>query len=74
MGLHYKIVEGIFTFDPGVYLHNYRIKDEQLNTIEKKSEILDLMIIIRFFNDTLKNDVAKIIRQFIRRNIVLENH
>jgi len=37
VGVYYKIVEGIFTFNPGVNLHNYQIKDEQLGTVDKES-------------------------------------
>jgi len=37
LGVHYKMVTGIFTFDPGVYLHQYKIKDNQLGTEEKES-------------------------------------
>lgn len=36
VGVYYKIVEGIFTFNPGVNLHSYKIKDEQLGTEENK--------------------------------------
>ena len=32
LAVHYKMVEGIFTFEPGVSLHQYKIKDEQLGT------------------------------------------
>ena len=31
-GLHYKILNGKFTFTPGVSLHNYALNDTQLNT------------------------------------------
>lgn len=37
LAAHYKMVSGIFTFDPGVILHQYKIKDDQLGTIEKRS-------------------------------------
>lgn len=37
VGVYYKIVEGIFTFNPGVNLHNYQIKDVQLGTDDKES-------------------------------------
>ena len=39
VGVYYKIVEGIFTFNPGVNLHNYQIKDEQLSMVDKESLI-----------------------------------
>ena len=31
LGLHYKFITGKFTFNPGVSLHNYFMKNEQLN-------------------------------------------
>lgn len=31
-GVHYKFITGIFTFNPGVTLHNYSLKDTQLGT------------------------------------------
>ncbi|WP_109851563.1 carboxypeptidase-like regulatory domain-containing protein [Aquimarina sp. AU58] len=31
-GLHYKFIKGIFTFNPGVSVHNYSLKDQQLGT------------------------------------------
>jgi hypothetical protein len=37
LGLHYKMVSGIFTFNPGVGLHFYTTKDTQLTTINKNS-------------------------------------
>ncbi|MBQ4818499.1 outer membrane beta-barrel protein [Aquimarina sp. MMG016] len=30
--LHYKFITGIFTFNSGISLHNYNLKDEQLRT------------------------------------------
>lgn len=32
LGVHYKMVSGIFTFNPGVSLHQYTTKDTQLGT------------------------------------------
>jgi hypothetical protein len=37
VGVYYKMVEGIFTFNPGVNLHNYQIKDTQLGTVDKEN-------------------------------------
>lgn len=37
LAAHYKMVTGIFTFEPGVYLHNYTLKDDQLETTEKEN-------------------------------------
>ncbi len=36
--LHYKFITGIFTFNPGISLHNYDLKDEQLETIVHQNE------------------------------------
>ena len=35
LGVHYKMVSGIFTFNPGVKLHKYITKDSQLGTVNK---------------------------------------
>jgi hypothetical protein len=35
LGLKYKMVSGIFTFEPGLTLHNYTTKDTQLGIINK---------------------------------------
>ncbi len=35
LGVHYKMVSGIFTFNPGVTVHNYTTKDVQLGTTNK---------------------------------------
>ncbi|UMB60314.1 TonB-dependent receptor [Lutibacter sp. A80] len=35
LGVHYKMVSGIFTFNPGVTLHQYITKDTQLGTENK---------------------------------------
>lgn len=32
LGFHYKVIAGIFTFNPGVTLHQYSTKNEQLGT------------------------------------------
>ena len=32
LGFHYKVIAGIFTFNPGVTLHQYGTKNEQLGT------------------------------------------
>jgi len=37
LAAHYRMISGIFTFDPGVILHQYKIKDDQLGTIEERS-------------------------------------
>lgn len=34
LGIHYKLVKGILTFNPGVSLHKYKIEDKQLGTID----------------------------------------
>ncbi|WKX77297.1 carboxypeptidase-like regulatory domain-containing protein [Zobellia laminariae] len=33
LGLHYKVIAGIFTFNPGVTLHQFNVKNEQLATV-----------------------------------------
>jgi len=35
LGLHYKMISGIFTFNPGVGLHYYQTKDTQLASVHK---------------------------------------
>jgi hypothetical protein len=37
VGLHYKVIDGIFTFNPGVGLHFYQTKDTQLSSINKNN-------------------------------------
>jgi hypothetical protein len=32
-GLHYKVISGIFTFNPGVTVHQFNVKNEQLGTV-----------------------------------------
>ncbi|MEN8187495.1 MAG: carboxypeptidase-like regulatory domain-containing protein [Bacteroidota bacterium] len=34
LAIHYKLVKGIFTFNPGVSIHKYKIEDEQLSTTD----------------------------------------
>ena len=34
-GLHYKVISGIFTFNPGVTLHQFNVKNEQLGSVFK---------------------------------------
>ncbi|MFC5047153.1 carboxypeptidase-like regulatory domain-containing protein [Aquimarina hainanensis] len=34
LGLRYKFIKGIFTINPGISLHNYQLRDEQLGTTE----------------------------------------
>ncbi len=38
LGLHYKFITGIFTFNPGVSIHNYDLKDRQLRTTINRNE------------------------------------
>ncbi|MDP3946585.1 MAG: TonB-dependent receptor [Lutibacter sp.] len=38
LGLHYKVVSGKFTFNPGVSLHQYITKDNQLGTEINKNQ------------------------------------
>ena len=37
VGLHYKILNGKFTFTPGVSLHNYNLADTQLNSSNNRT-------------------------------------
>ena len=39
LGVHYKMVSGIFTLNPGVSLHQYSTKDTQLGTKNKDTQI-----------------------------------
>ncbi|MDO1512075.1 TonB-dependent receptor [Maribacter confluentis] len=32
-GLHYKVISGIFTFNPGLTLHRFNVRNEQLGTV-----------------------------------------
>ena len=32
-GLHYKVISGMFTFNPGVTVHQFNVKNEQLGTV-----------------------------------------
>ncbi|MCK8522301.1 carboxypeptidase-like regulatory domain-containing protein [Aquimarina sp. D1M17] len=36
--VHYKFITGIFTFNPGVSIHNYDLRDEQLGTTLTQNE------------------------------------
>ena len=36
LGMHYKMISGIFTFNPGVSLHYYTTKDTQLQSVNKQ--------------------------------------
>ena len=38
LALHYKMVSGIFTFNPGVSLHQYATKDTQLGVVNKENQ------------------------------------
>ena len=42
LGVHYKMVAGIFTFNPGIGLHFYTTKDTQLKT-ENKNNLTKLL-------------------------------
>lgn len=50
VGLHYKFIKGIFTFNPGVSVHNYSLKDQQLGTEITQNEwqiLPDLFVLAR---------------------------
>ena len=38
-GLHYKVISGIFTFNPGVTLHQFNVKNEQLGNVVKDNSV-----------------------------------
>lgn len=38
LGLHYKVISGKFTFNPGVSLHQYTTKDNQLGNVNKENQ------------------------------------
>ncbi len=69
-GLHYKVVTGKFTFTPGITIHNYMTKDQQLDTTIKNSEFNitpDLAIIFKLkqsetlrFNYSMTRDYTDI--------------
>ncbi len=51
VGAHYKFKTGIFTFTPGITLHNYTVSSEQLGTETSESEfklLPDLYAIAQF--------------------------
>ena len=37
-GLHYKLKSGKFIFNPGITLHNYNLKNEQLGTVSTQND------------------------------------
>ncbi|SEL14688.1 Outer membrane receptor proteins, mostly Fe transport [Aquimarina amphilecti] len=50
-GVHYKFITGIFTFNPGVSIHNYDLKDEQLGTTNSQNEwqvLPDFFALVQF--------------------------
>ncbi|MDH7445237.1 TonB-dependent receptor [Aquimarina sp. 2201CG14-23] len=50
-GLHYKFITGIFTFNPGVSIHNYDLKDRQLGTTVGQNEwqvLPDFFALVQF--------------------------
>ncbi|MDY8136543.1 outer membrane beta-barrel protein [Aquimarina sp. 2201CG5-10] len=49
--MHYKFITGIFTINPGVSVHNYDLKDQQLGTTIDQNEwqvLPDLFILAQF--------------------------
>ncbi|WP_378182255.1 carboxypeptidase-like regulatory domain-containing protein [Aquimarina sp. SS2-1] len=50
-GLHYKFITGVFTFNPGISIHNYDLRDEQLGTTINRNEWLvlpDFFALVQF--------------------------
>ena len=81
VGLHYKMVSGIFTFNPGVSLHQYTTKDTQLGGVIKENQtklLPDLYARLQFksseslrFNYSIStefSDINKIAEGFILSN------
>jgi len=81
IGLHYKMVSGIFTFNPGVSLHQYTTKDTQLGTVNKENQTILLPEVyarLQFksseslrFNYAIStefSDISKIAEGFIMSN------
>ncbi len=51
LGLHYKVKTGIFTITPGLTLHNYGTKSEQLGSTTEKNDwklLPDLFTVVEF--------------------------
>ncbi len=49
--VHYKFITGIFTFNPGVSIHNYDLRDEQLGTTLTQNEwqvLPDFLALVQF--------------------------
>jgi len=42
LGLHYKLALGKFLFNPGISVHNYNLKNEQLGTVLSSNETIVL--------------------------------
>ncbi len=81
VGLHYKMVSGIFTFNPGVSLHQYTTKDTQLETVIKENQtklLPDVYARLQFksseslrFNYAIStefSDISKIAEGFVLSN------
>jgi len=81
VGLHYKMVSGIFTFNPGISLHQYTTKDAQLGTVNKENQTIllpDVYARLQFksseslrFNYAIStefSDISKIAEGFIMSN------
>ncbi len=47
LGIHYKLVKGILTFNPGLTFHKYKVEDRQLSTTDTNelTKFLFLMFI-----------------------------
>ena len=77
LGVHYKMVSGIFTFNPGVSLHHYITKDNQLGSEIKENQtkvLPDLYMRLQFkSSESLRFNYA-ISTQFSDINKIAEGY
>ncbi|WP_103072471.1 carboxypeptidase-like regulatory domain-containing protein [Aquimarina sediminis] len=81
-GLHYKFIKGIFTFNQGVSVHNYDLRDTQLNSVSKQNEwqvLPDLFVLAQLkqneslrFNYSMSTEYTDINR--LARGYVFNNY
>ena len=77
LGLHYKMVSGIFTFNPGVSLHYYTTKDTQLGTEIKENQtkvLPDLYMRLQFKSSESLRFNYSISTQFSDINKIAEGY
>jgi len=77
LGVHYKMVSGIFTFNPGVSLHHYITKDNQLGTEIKENQtkvLPDLYMRLQFKSSESLRFNYSISTQFSDINKIAEGY